>query len=511
MTAPSSPPRPLWMAIWLNRLSTDRLHRTCAERSDRPLALYAKSGNAFTLTAADETATRLGLHAGMALADARAIYPSLDAREADAEADAALLDRIAAWCERFTPVVALDPPDGLFLDITGCAHLFGGEAALLTDAQNRLHAQGLANRCAIAPTPGAAWALAHHGAPSIIDAAQLETALAPLPIEALRLEPGASALLKRLGLKTIGQILNAPRAAFAARAGQSAMLRLDHALGRTREALSPRRPPPPLFAARKLAEPIITLDSLLRVTQDLCADLCAKLDEKGMGARRLFLSAFGLDGETRRVALKLSRPERAPEAISRLFREKLEREAERFNAEFGFEAARLDALEIAPWVLRPSDLAPSAIERDLEAEARLIDRIAARLGSDHVGKLGVRDAHAPERASLWNADTALRVAAPEDGVMRRPLTVFSRAQPIEAIAAVPDGPPLRFRWRRVLRTIVRAEGPERIAPNWLRASDAKTRDYYRVEDQEGRRYWLYREGFFGAAEAPRWFLHGLFA
>ena len=159
----------------------------------------------------------------------------------------------------------------------------------------------------------------------------------------------------------------------------------------------------------------------------------------------------------------------------------------------------------------PADLASSERVHDAEAEARLVDRIATRLGRQRVGKISVRDMHAPERASAWNADPVVSVPPPEDGVMRRPLTLFAPALPITVISTVPDGPPLRFRWRRVLRTIARAEGPERIAPNWLRASDAKTRDYFRVEDEEGRRYWLYREGFYGRDEAPRWFMHGLFA
>lgn len=497
------------MAIWLDRLATDRLNRASVTPADQPIALYAKSGAAFTLTAVNLRAEGLGFYAGMALADARAIYPALDVREADPEADAALLDQIAAWCERFTPIVVLDPPDGLFLDITGCAHLFGGEAALMADAKARL--QGLSLRCAVAPTPGAAWALAHYRGVEIVPESKLHEALAPLPIEALRLAPDAAALLKRLGLKAIGQIENAPRAAFTARAGQNAMLRLDQAFGRESEALSPRRPPPPLYAARTLLEPITTLDALIVAAGDLCADLCAKLDIKGAGARRLLLSAFGVDGKTGRLELKLSRPERAPHIILRLFKERLQREAERFHAEFGFDTVRLDVCEIAPWVLRAAALAPVDALHDAEAEARLVDCIAARLGAGRVGKLGVRDTHAPERATDWNAQFSLTTAPPADGVMRRPLTLFPRAQPIEAMAELPDGPPAQFRWRRVMRRIVRAEGPERIAPHWLRAPHGRLRDYYRVEDAQGRRYWLYREGAYGEALPPRWFLHGLFA
>ncbi len=447
----------------------------------------------------------------MALADARAIYPALDARPADPQADAALLDQIAAWCERYTPIVVIDAPHRLFLDISGCAHLLGGEAALLKDVKSRLKRQRLCLRAAIAPTPGAAWALTHAGERESVDENHLAEALAHLPVEALRLDTSAAALLKRLGLKRIGQLCDAPRAAFAARAGQNAMLRLDQAFGRAGEALTPRRPPPPLYQLRKLAEPIVTLDALMLVTQDLCESLCQILDEKGFGAQYLRITAFGVDMRLHQIELRLSHSERCPKMMVRLFREKLEREAERFNAEFGFEAVRLDALETSPWILRAVDLAPREAIYDVESEARLIDRIAARLGHARIGKIGVRDVHAPERASAALTNASLDAPAPQDGVMRRPLTLFARAHPIDAMASVPDGPPLRFRWRRVQHIIVRAEGPERIAPHWLRASDAKTRDYYRVEDAEGRRFWLYREGFYDGAEPPRWFLHGLFA
>ena len=449
----------------------------------------------------------------MPLADARAMRPDLVAHEADEAADAKLLDEIAAWCERFTPIVVPDPPQGLLLDITGCAHLFGGAARLLDEAERRLTAQGFVTRAAIAPTPGAAWAFARTGRALLVDAGGLKEALAPLPVGALRLKPEAAALLKRLGLKSIGQIMHAPRQPFAARAGQHAMLRLDQALGRAPEALTPRRKPPPLFALRRLAEPILTMEAILIVAEALCADLCAQLDERGAGAQLLRLLLFGVDNRTRTIQLGLSRPERDVKTMLRLLRERLSVTPEALDAEFGFEAMRLDAAEITPIILRPVDLAPAA-GRDKEAEARLIDRLTARLGEARIGRPTLKLVHAPERANDWG--TANSVAAeppspPQDGVARRPLRLLARAQLIEAVASVPDGPPMRFRWRRVLHEVARAEGPERIMPDWLRAPSARPRDYYRVEDKDGRRFWLYREGFHHEEPAPRWFLHGLFA
>ncbi|MFN0024402.1 MAG: Y-family DNA polymerase [Parvularculaceae bacterium] len=504
-----------WMAVFLPFLTTDRLKRIGAAPADAPLAVHAKTGNAFTLTAVDPQAMARGLSIGMALADASAMCPGLIAREAEPAADDHLLNRMAEWADRFTPFVAIDRPRGLFLDITGAERLFGGESAMLGAVKEGLRAQGFSVEAAIAPTPGAAFALARHGAggingPIAGDEKDLAAALAPLPVEALRLNAGSAALLRRLGLKRIGQIIDSPRAPFVARAGQQAMLRLDQALGRTREALIPRRPPPPLFAMRRLIEPVISLDAVLTVAQALCADLGAMLEKRAAGARLLRLVLYGVDGRAREIALGLTRPERSAPAMMRLLRERLRAGAETFNAEFGFEAARLDAIEIAPIDDCSTDFTAAETKRDHEAEARLIDVIAARLGQASIARIAVRNTHAPDEASGRAGAACVIALPPQDGVIRRPITLFAHAHPIEVMASVPDGPPVRFRWRRVARHIVRAEGPERIAPNWLKAPGAAARDYYRVEDDKARRYWVYREGFYGDGAAPRWFLHGLF-
>ncbi len=257
---------------------------------------------------------------------------------------------------------------------------------------------------------------------------------------------------------------------------------------------------------RRLLEPVVALDAVLTVTETLCGDLAVELEKRAAGARLLRLSLYGVDGRAREVTLGLSRAERAAPAMMRLLRERLKAAAENFNAEFGFDAARLDAVEIAPIDARIADFAAGETERDAEAEARLIDRIAARLGPCSIARVAVRDTQAPEQTG----GKEIAAAPPEDSVMRRPMMLFAHAQRIEVMALAPDGPPARFRWRRVARTIVRAEGPERIAPDWLTAAEAQTRDYYRVEDDRARRYWLYREGLYGEDAQPRWFLHGLF-
>jgi protein ImuB len=540
-----------WLAIYLPRLSTDRLIRSGRAPENKPLAVYAKEANAFMLTGVDARASALGLRLAMSLADARAIHPDLAVMESEPQEDARTLDNIAAWCERFTPVVVIDAPDGLFLDITGCAHLFGGEEALRSQIVTRLHAQGFASRAALAPTPGAAWALARYGLNERLQDKRLSKGgreepvlafLSPLPIEALRLDDEAASLLRRLGLKIIGQLIGAPRSSFTARAGARAMRRLDQALGRAPEALTPRRPPPPVFALRRFLEPLFSVDTLLEATQTLCADAVEKLELRGAGARRARLHLFGVDGRDRVIEIGVSRPEREAKALLRLFREKLNIAAENLDAEFGIEAARLDIVQLERIEGAARGLvAVDETQASAERIAGIVDVLSARLGPKRILRPKFNDAHAPERAGGWRSALSspasgggvserseltegAHTAPPpsdrfatispasgggKDGVLRRPLTLFSRPQPIEAIAAVPDGPPIRFRWRRVLREVARAEGPERISGDWLKQTPA--RDYYRVEDKQGRRYWIYREGFYGEDEPPRWFVHGLFA
>jgi protein ImuB len=530
MTAHSQNAR--WLAIYLPRLSTDRLIRSGrGPADDRPLAIYAKQANAYQLTGVNARASALGLCLAMSLADARAMQPALEVVEAEPEEDARALDNIAAWCERFTPIVIVDPPEGLFLNITGCAHLFGGEEALRREIVTRLHAQGFAVRAAIAPTPGAAWAFARYrqirakSNPSLREALQTSLAvanegwaeaLAPLSVEALRLEPDAAALVRRFGLKTIAQLMAAPRSSFTARAGERAMQRLDQALGRTREALTPRRPTPMVFALRRFLEPVFTTDAVLEVTQALCEDTAEKLELRGSGVLAAELVLFGVDGRDRVIALNVSRPLRAVKPLLRLFREKLNVVGGNLNAEFGFEAARLDIVRLAPMGESAHALvAAEAVAASAEKIDEIVDILSSRLGAKRVLRPQLNDEHAPERAAGWRSALSKPGKAesakppPRDGVMRRPVRLFSPAQPIEVMASVPDGPPIRFRWRRVMRDVARAEGPERIAGDWLKR--ATTRDYYRVEDKQGRRYWLYREGLYGESEEqPRWFVHGLF-
>jgi protein ImuB len=500
------------------RLPTDRIARRRGGES-RPLIVTGRHGNAERLTAVDAAAERFGLRPGLTLAQARAMHPDLAVVAEDAAADQRLLADLADWCLRYTPLTAVDSPDGLLLDISGCAHLFGGEGELVDDLVTRLAGFGFAVNAAVAATIGAAWALARFH-PAIIAAApgagEERRLIAPLPLQALRLPGEMTASLGRVGLKRIGDILDLPRAPLAARFGDYLLRQLDRATGAEREPLTPRLPVAPYVAEQRFAEPIAREEDVLEVTGRLAARLGAMLERRGEGARRIELSLFRTDGQVSRVAAATSRPLRAAPDIRALFVERLAGLADPLDPGFGFDLARLSILvaeEAAPEQAGFGEADP----RDLD---RLVDRLSARLGTRRVTRLIAQESHIPELAAAALPAQAVSAGAAGWAAWRtfrhevelspRPLRLLPRPEPIEAIATIPDGPPVRFRWRRVQHEVVAAAGPERIEAAWW-SEDGPARDYFRVEDSGGRRFWLFRAGLYHLTSTPQWFLHGMFA
>jgi protein ImuB len=524
------------LSLWLPNLPTDRLLRQAwraAGRRDgagpvpdpwRPLATFVNHKGALRLEAVCVRAKAAGLAPGMMLADARAMVPALQVHAAEPESDARLLEDLAAWCERYTPYVAIDRSHehsaggALWLDVTGCAHLFGGEAELRADLLARLRRQGLAAEAAIADSPGAAWAVARYGDTPIVPPGGARVALAPLPVAALRLEPDAVQMLERLGLERIESLYPLPRRALVARFGDALTTRLDQAQDLVDEPISPRPSPPAHRAQLSFAEPIGQAEALAPVTRRLLAELCGGLAAASLGARRLMLAFYRVDNSTAAVAIGTSRPCRDPRQLERLLAEKLER----VDLGFGIERAILEAEVVEP--LLPEPLAWRAMgagdldqARDL---APLVDRLSNRLGRDAVSQLVPRASHIPERAqervpALSQRAVPFLPPGLHGPAPARPLRLLARPEPIEAVAPLPDEPPVLFRWRQALHKVATVRGPERLAPEWWRAPDADpaatTRDYFAVEDTEGGRFWLFREGLYLAgATMPRWYLHGLF-
>jgi protein ImuB len=483
----------------------------------------------------------------MTLTDARALAPGLGVLPFDGRADARALAALADWCRRYSPVTATDGRDGLWLDIAGAAHLFGGEEALVEDLLGRIRAFGFEARGGVADAPGTAWALARHGAGALtILPPGLSCGLAPggvgraiagLPVAALRLDAVTVAELARLGLRRIGDLYRPARAALAGRFAATLTARLDQALGRTFEPISPRRPVARARARMTFAEPIGNADDIALTARRLTEKLSALLAPRARGARRLRLSFFRIDGVVERATIGTSRPVRDADYLMRLFAKRLER----VNAGPGIDAAMIEAtvVEIMPPAQDKFDgLTPAGGGGD-GPEARapgiqdplapLTDKLANRLGEGNVVRLMPRDSHLPERAftiaEAGRCPTGAVPGAPASPLplIPRPLRLLARPAPIEAMAPVPDDPPVLFRWRRTTHRVRRADGPERIALEWWRHdawrrgdsgavpdSSAEIRDYYRVEDSGGRRFWIYREGTYDRSRPVRWFLHGLF-
>jgi protein ImuB len=556
-----------YLALRLPFLPTDRLRRIMAatggqpDRDALPHIVFANDRGALRLTAVNPAALAAGLHAGMTLADARGRTPELMASEANPAADATLLERIALWSMRWTPLAALSPPDAVILDVTGSSHLFGGEAALLGAAESALRRQGLHVVAALARTPSMARALALGGVAGVLAAeppdphpepvegsrtsanavrststlrqaqdevgwrgrshttASGEAILHSLPLAALELPEDAARLMQRLGLKTIGALDVQPRAPLAARSGRALLDRLDAVMGRVEEPFHSLVPLPECLAERAFAHPVTEESALLRTISRLAGDLAELLANRGEGARRYEAQFFRADGVTCRLAVETGRPTRDPAVVERLFRERLASLADPLDPGFGFDLVRLAVTRAERFDDAPRDF--DASEAAAQAEALLIDQLSVKLGAACVTRPLPVDTHWPERAVEHLP--AQQIAAPVEPwpVLRgpgeppaRPIRLFEPPEPVEAMAEVPDGPPARFRWRRVLHDVARAEGPERIAPEWWRGGPRPplTRDYFRIEDAQGRRFWLFREGLYGLErDEPRWFLHGVFA
>ena len=450
-------------------------------------------------------ALALGLVPGLALADARARVPELAAFPHDPAADRALLRWLVEACERYTPTVAADGEDALALDLTGCLEERGQTAeALAGDLSARLARRGLRSTLAHAATPDAALALARFGGDDV----------GKLPVAALDLGADTHLALTRAGLRTIGDLSARPRAPLAARFGRELPVRLARLLGEEDRRVAPHRAPPAVWAEQRFAEPMATVTPLLEVIERLARSLERQLAGRGAGGRRFDAALFRTDGHVARLTVACGQPLRDPPAIRALFAERLESLADPLDPGFGYDMVRLAAPLVERLDQKQSDLAgDSAAQADL---APLIDRLTIRFGPRSVSRFRPRDEHLPEYAAMRAPPQAKRFSWPQPEAGEpplRPLFLYDPPQRVSVIAEVPDGPPRRFGWRGSQHRVVRHEGPERIAYPWWKHPEGHgpTRDYYRVEDETGQRFWLFRHGLYSESEHPHWYIHGLFA
>jgi protein ImuB len=518
-------------SIWLPNLAIDRWAKSGDYAPDAPVVLTVEGTHGLVIHAVTKAAAERGARADDRLTDARALDPALVAVPADPEGDAALVKRVARWAGRWSPLVEVDG-DGLRLDVTGVAHLFGGEQALVRDIRRRFVQIGLTIRLAIAPTAAAAWALSHFGPsdPIVTPAkagvhasAKYQTLekvigmdaclrwhdlLKPLPVAALRLDAETVLTLERLGLKTIGALMDVPRLALARRfrGAEDVVDALDRALGRKPEALTPARTELPPRALLKLEEPATHPEAAAQALERLIPDLVRQLQERHLGARRLSLIGYRVDGSVAVASVATTIASREPKHLARLLADK----TAALDPQFGFDAFALTA----DWTEELGAAQESLVEEPSGTRelARLIDRLTVKLGPKRVRRPQMVESHLPEQANGWVA-ALVEADSVQPLPVRRPQRLLDRPEAIDVIYATPEGMPRKFVWRRAVHEIARSEGPERIAPEWWRQpSGARLRDYYRVEDNSGRRYWIYREGIAGDGRGgpPNWFIHGLF-
>ena len=495
------------------RDATDGATQVAADQSPRhalaPLVLVTTAGQRQIVTAACPAARALGLMPGMAATQARALVPGLDVRPADTEADGAAIYRLALHAVRHWTPGAAPTVDGLLLDLTGAAHLFGGEARFCRRVVAFCRRLGLTARIAVADTLGAAHAVARHasGPVTVVPLGGAAATVAPLPVAALRLTPEAIAAAARFGLDRIGDLLPMPRAPLARRLGLAAVERLDQALGRVAEPIVAIVPFEAPAAERRLLEPIGTAEAIATVIADIVRDLVDALRQRGLGARTVELVATRVDGRDERQVIGMSRATRDGAHLRRMLCQRIER----IDPGLGLEVVRLIAIRAEP--LAATAIASALAGGDPATDlAVTVDRLAGRIGESALFRVRSVESDVPERAVARAGVLAPGGTWP---AWKRPVRLLRRPEVLtNVVALLPDHPPRRFAWRGATHAVVAGDGPERIHGEWWRrdAEIDAIRDYYRVEDEAGARFWLFRrgDGVDPATGDLSWYMHGLF-
>jgi len=502
------------VSLFLPTWPTDRLRRTAGEAApppESPLVLVGREGRRRVVLAADATAFAAGLRIGMPATKAQVLVPDLMIQDANLAADFEALDRLALWIlQRYAPIVASDPPDGIVIDATGADHLHGGEKAMLARLVERLAAWGVAARAAIADSWGAAHALARYSGYTITIAPSGSGAapLINLPLSALRLPCDLVAGLRMLGFERIADVLSQPRAPMTLRFGPQLWRRIDQALGHVAEPIDALRPADVIEVRRAFPEPIGAAETIARYVGKLVAKLCDLLEERGLGARRLDLICHRVDTRAQAVRVGTATPARDINRLTRLLTDKIET----IDPGFGIEMMTLTATLAEP--MPNKQVISSLIEETTPDVADLIDTLSNRIGERRLYRVAPVASDVPERSVARISATAPETGEAWPNSWPRPSRLLAHPEPIDTVALLPDHPPVSFTWRGIRRRLKRADGPERVFGEWWKRDCelAAVRDYFRVEDEAGERYWIYRagDGEDTATGSHRWFLHGIF-
>ncbi len=496
-----------FVTIWFRYLKTDWFTRRQPSLKEAVLVLAAPDHGRMLVTERNQLAQSMGVDKGMSLADAKAIFPSLQVIDDQPDLSAKLLQGLAEWSIRFTPVVGTDLPDGLVMDVTGCAHLWGGEQQYIQDIRNRFTAFGYSVSVAIADTVGVAWAVSRFAKKEfIIATGEQANSLLPLPASALRIDGATVERLDKLGLRQVGSFMGLPYKSLRRRFGPQLLQRLNQALGLEAEWITPVCPIEPFQERLPCMEPIVTATGIEIAIQRLLEVLCKRLQQEQKGLRTAVLKCYRVDGKIEKIEIGTNRPTCSTKHLFKLFEIKIDS----IEPDLGIELFTLDALKVEEVLTRQEKLWEQANGLDDVGLGELLDRIEGKVGGGKIHRYVPAEHYWPEH-SYKTADslnekiqTAWKLDRP------RPLQILAHPELIEVSAPIPDYPPMNFRYKGKLHTIKHADGPERIEQEWW-LQEGQHRDYYVVEDEDGNRYWLFRSGHYDATKPQHWFIHGFFA
>ena len=495
-----------FVSIWFRHLTTDWFTLRQPQLKSLPFVLRMPSHGRMVISATNFFAEIKGINKGMVLADARAIIPDLVVQDDKPDLNHQLLKRIGEWCIRFTPVVAVDPPDGLLLDVTGCSHLWGGDLFYLDDIVTKLSGRGYDVRAAMADTIGVAWGVARFGKePLIIPSDHHIQVLMSLPPESLRLEIDTVERLHKLGLHQIRQFFNIPRSSLRRRFGLQFLQQLDMAVGTEIETINPVQPIEPFQERLPCLDPIVTSTGIEIALRQLLEALCSRLQHEQKGLRAAVFKGYRMDGKIEQIDIVTNRPSHHVDHLFKLFEIKITT----IEPALGIELFILEARKIEDHLPQQEKMWQVSGGLNNECLSELIDRLASKFGTDSIHRYLPDEHYWPERSIKPASSLQERSTTIWRGDRLRPLQLLRIPEPIEVTAPIPDYPPMLFRYQGKVHQVKKADGPERIEQEWW-LQKGQHRDYYSVEDEEGHRYWLFRLGHYHD-KTYQWFIHGFFA
>lgn len=494
-----------YVSVWFPFFKTDWHSRRHPEWRSVPFVLFITKQGRKLISAANPQAKENGLYPGMVLADAKALVPSVIAIEEETTFFEERLLKFAEWFIRFSPHISVDPPDGLFITATGCAHLWGNEENYLSTISTRLKNEGYAVKLAMAGTLGAAWALCRFSETAVIPNGSEADALRALPARSLRLTDEANERLQKLGLIYINDFLSMPAPVLRRRLGKEFIQRLHQALGWEPEFVIPVETSVIYEERLPCLEPILTRIGIEIALQRLLDTICPKLSGEEKGLRLARLRIFRTDNTSQAVEIGTLKPTRDSAAVFKLFELKLDT----LQPEPGIEVFVLELLSVEPLSLEQEQLWKNTLSWENESIALLVDRIINKIGPHAVSRYLPAAHHWPERSIQKATHFLEKPALPWNPNLMRPIRILPVPEPIRVTAPVPDYPPMLFRYKGVIHKVCKADGPERIEQEWW-IQDGLHRDYYQVEDEQGCRYWIFRAGHYGDQQSVQWYLHGFF-